>query len=136
MFAVIRTGGKQYKVAKDDVIAVEKLAGEPGTTIELGEVLMVGEGAAVSTGTPLLAGASVSATLVEQRRADKIIVFKKKRRHNYRRKNGHRQYQTVLRIDEIHAASAPPAGGRAGAGEAPREQEQAPVEVQEVQDGA
>ncbi len=101
MFAVIRTGGKQYRVAKDDVIAVEKLAGAPGATIELGEVLMVGDGASVQAGTPLLAGASVSAELVEQRRADKIIVFKKKRRHNYRRKNGHRQYETVLRITEI-----------------------------------
>ena len=104
MFAVIRTGGKQYTVAKDDVIAVEKLDGEPGATIELGEVLLIGDGANVSAGTPLLAGASVSATLVEHRRADKIIVFKKKRRQNYRRKNGHRQYQTVLRIDEIRAA--------------------------------
>jgi large subunit ribosomal protein L21 len=105
MFAVIRTGGKQYKVAPNDVIAVEKLAGEPGATIELGEVLMVGDGAEVSTGTPLLAGASVSATLVEHRRADKIIVFKKKRRQNYRRKNGHRQHQTVLRITEIRAGT-------------------------------
>ena len=104
MFAVIRTGGKQYKVAKDDVIAVEKLAGEPGATIELAEVLMVGgDGAELATGTPLLAGASVSAELVEHRRADKIIVFKKKRRHNYRRKNGHRQHQTVLRITEIRS---------------------------------
>ncbi|MFI4947646.1 MAG: 50S ribosomal protein L21 [Alphaproteobacteria bacterium] len=120
MFAVIRTGGKQYKVAKDDVIAVEKLAGEPGATIELGEVLMVGDGAAVSAGTPLLSGASVSATLVEQRRADKIIVFKKKRRHNYRRKNGHRQHQTVLRIDEIHLEGA----------------SLAPAATQEVHDGA
>ena len=101
MFAVIRTGGKQYKVAKDDVIAVEKLAGEPGAMIELGDVLMVGEGAEVSTGTPLVTGASVSAELVEHRRADKIIVFKKKRRQNYRRKNGHRQHQTVLRITGI-----------------------------------
>src|SRR5712691_11979199 len=105
MFAVIRTGGKQYKVAPNDVIAVEKLDGEPGATIELAEVLMVGDGAEVSTGTPRLSGASVSAELVEQRRADKIIVFKKKRRHNYRRKNGHRQYQTVLRITEIRAGS-------------------------------
>jgi len=104
MFAVIRTGGKQYKVAPNDVIAVEKLAGEPGATVELAEVLMVGDGATVSTGTPLLSGASVSATLVEQRRADKIIVFKKKRRHNYRRKKGHRQQQTVLRITEITGA--------------------------------
>ena len=101
MFAVIRTGGKQYKVAKDDVISVEKLAGEPGAVIELAEVLMIGEGAEVTTGTPLLAGASVTATVVEQARAPKIIVFKKKRRHNYRRKKGHRQHQTVLRITEI-----------------------------------
>jgi large subunit ribosomal protein L21 len=103
MFAVIRTGGKQYKVALQDVIAVERLDGEPGATIELGEVLMVGDGATMATGTPLVAGASVSAELVEHRRADKIIVFKKKRRHNYRRKNGHRQHQTVLRITEIRA---------------------------------
>jgi large subunit ribosomal protein L21 len=103
MFAVIRTGGKQYKVAQNDLIAVEKLAGDPGATIELGEVLMVGDGADVSTGTPFVAGASVSAELVEHRRADKIIVFKKKRRQNYRRKKGHRQHQTVLRITEIRA---------------------------------
>ena len=103
MFAVIRTGGKQYKVAQDDLITVEKLAGDPGATIELGEVLMVGEGADVTTGAPLIAGASVSATLVEQRRGPKIIVFKKKRRQNYRRKNGHRQYETVLRITGITA---------------------------------
>jgi large subunit ribosomal protein L21 len=103
MFAVIRTGGKQYRVAEGDVIAVEKLVGEPGATIELGEVLLVGEGAAAKAGAPLVAGASVSAELVEHRRADKIIVFKKKRRHNYRRKNGHRQHQTVLRITGISA---------------------------------
>jgi large subunit ribosomal protein L21 len=101
MFAVIRTGGKQYKVAKDDLISVEKLAGEPGAAIELAEVLMIGEGAEVAAGTPLLAGASVAATVVEQTRAPKIIVFKKQRRKNYRRKKGHRQQQTVLRITEI-----------------------------------
>jgi large subunit ribosomal protein L21 len=105
MFAVIRTGGKQYKVAKDDVISVERLAAEPGATIELGEVLMIGEGADVASGTPLLDGASVSATVVEQTRAAKIIVFKKKRRHNYRRKKGHRQQQTVLRITNIKGAN-------------------------------
>src|SRR6266446_9601836 len=126
MYAVIRTGGKQYRVAKDDVIAVEKLAGEPGATIELADVLMIGDGATVSAGTPLVSGASVSATLVEQRRADKIIIFKKKRRQNYRRKNGHRQYQTVLRIDEIHAEGAPPAAGRARS----RRAAQAPAEAQ------
>jgi len=108
MFAVIRTGGKQYRVAKDDVISVEKLAGEPGAVIELAEVLMIGDGAEVATGTPLLAGASVSATVVEQTRAPKIIVFKKQRRKNYRRKKGHRQHQTVLRIAEIRGAGDPP----------------------------
>jgi large subunit ribosomal protein L21 len=107
MFAVIRTGGKQYKVAQDDVLSVEKLSAEPGATVELAEVLMIGEGADVTTGTPLIRGASVSATVVEQTRADKIIVFKKKRRHNYRRKKGHRQQQTLLRITEIKAASGP-----------------------------
>jgi large subunit ribosomal protein L21 len=105
MFAVIRTGGKQYRVAKDDVISVERLAAEPGSAIELGEVLMIGEGAEVAAGTPLLDGASVSATVVEQTRAAKIIVFKKKRRHNYRRKKGHRQQQTVLRITDIRTAN-------------------------------
>lgn len=103
MFAVIRTGGKQYRVAPDDLITVEKLEGEPGATLQLAEVLMVGDGDSVSAGTPLLDGATVSATLVEHRRADKILVFKKKRRHNYRRKKGHRQHQTVLRITEIRA---------------------------------
>ncbi len=101
MYAVIRTGGKQYRVAKDDVISVEKLAGEPGSTVKLDDVLMVGEGADATTGTPLVAGAAVSATVVEQKRGEKIIIFKKKRRHNYRRKNGHRQAITVLRIDAI-----------------------------------
>jgi large subunit ribosomal protein L21 len=104
MFAVIRTGGKQYKVAKDDIVAVEKLAGEPGAAIELAEVLMIGAGAEVAAGTPLVEGASVAATVVEQKRAPKIIVFKKQRRKNYRRKKGHRQHQTVLHIDEIRGA--------------------------------
>ena len=85
MFAVIRTGGKQYKVAQDDVIAVEKLAAEPGASIELGEVLMIADGSEIATGAPLVAGAAVGATVVAQQRAAKIIVFKKKRRHNYRR---------------------------------------------------
>jgi large subunit ribosomal protein L21 len=107
MFAVIRTGGKQYRVAKDDVIAVEKLAGEPGAVIDFDQVLMIGDGGVVAAGTPLLAGAAVSATVVEQSRAAKIIVFKKKRRQNYRRKKGHRQHQTVLRITEIKGADAP-----------------------------
>jgi large subunit ribosomal protein L21 len=105
MFAVIRTGGKQYRVAKDDVISVEKLAAEPGATVKLTDVLMVGEGAEIMAGAPMLGDAAVTATVVEQIRAPKVIVFKKKRRHNYRRKKGHRQQQTVLRITEIHAAN-------------------------------
>jgi large subunit ribosomal protein L21 len=105
MFAVIRTGGKQYKVAKDDVIAVEKLAAEPGSAVEFGEVLMVADGGEIVTGTPFVSGAAVGAEIVAQNRAKKIIVFKKKRRHNYRRKKGHRQYQTVLRITGIRTAA-------------------------------
>jgi large subunit ribosomal protein L21 len=100
MFAVIRTGGKQYKVAKDDVITVEKLVGEPGSTVTLDDVLMVGEGASAKTKTP---GAQVTAEVVEQIRADKVLIFKKRRRHNYRRKNGHRQPLTVLKVTGITA---------------------------------
>jgi large subunit ribosomal protein L21 len=107
MFAVIRTGGKQYKVAKDDVIVVERLTAEPGSKIQLDDVLMVGEdGQAPSVGAPLLDGAAVTAEVVEQTRGDKIIVFKKKRRHNYRRTYGHRQDLTVLRITDIVAKGA------------------------------
>ena len=106
MFAVIRTGGKQYKVVPNDVIFVEKLMAEAGETIALDDVLMVGDEAGTTVGTPELAGAQVTATVLEQKRADKIIVFKKKRRHNYRRKNGHRQYQTVLRITDIVTGAA------------------------------
>jgi large subunit ribosomal protein L21 len=111
MFAVIRTGGKQYKVAPNDVIFVEKLPGEAGASIELDDVLMVGDDAGITTGTPALGGAHVTATVLEHKRDDKVIIFKKKRRHNYRRKNGHRQHLTVLRITDIvtGAAAAPAA---------------------------
>ncbi|WP_207477912.1 50S ribosomal protein L21 [Arenibaculum pallidiluteum] len=105
MFAVIRTGGKQYKVASGDVIRVEKLPVEAGATIDLEEVLMVSDAGQNTVGTPLVAGAVVSAEVVAQDRNDKIIVFKKKRRQNYRRKNGHRQHVTVLRITGIKASA-------------------------------
>jgi len=98
MFAVIKTGGKQYKVAPNDVILVEKLPGLAGDTVTLDQVLMVGD----KIGAPLVAGASVTATLVEQTRGEKVIIFKKKRRQNYRRKKGHRQDLTVLRIAAIN----------------------------------
>lgn len=100
MFAVIKTGGKQYKVAPNDVVLVEKLPGQAGDTVTLDQVLMVGD----KIGAPLVAGASVTATLVEQTRGEKVIVFKKKRRQNYRRKKGHRQDLTVLRITDIVGA--------------------------------
>ncbi|MEQ9519583.1 MAG: 50S ribosomal protein L21 [Parvibaculum sp.] len=104
MFAVIRTGGKQYRVAKDDVIKVEKLDGEAGDKIDLTDVLMVGgEGAATKVGAPVLAGASVKAEIVEQGRSRKVLIFKKKRRQNYRRRAGHRQHETFLKITEIAA---------------------------------
>ena len=111
MFAVVRTGGKQYRVSKDDVIRVERLAGEPGAAIELDQVLMLDDGKSPTIGTPLVDGARVSATVLDQTRADKIIVFKKKRRKNYRRKHGHRQHQTVLRITDILAAGAATGAG-------------------------
>ena len=104
MFAVVRTGGKQYRVAPEDVIQVERLAAEAGQTIELSEVLAIGDNDSVSLGRPLVDGARVAATVVEHKRGDKIIVFRKKRRKNFRRKRGHRQDLTVLRIDEILAA--------------------------------
>ncbi|MAL78924.1 MAG: 50S ribosomal protein L21 [Sneathiella sp.] len=107
MFAVIKTGGKQYKVAKDDVIKVERLAGEAGDSVQLDQVLAIsGDNGALTVGAPLVDGAVVSATLLEQARADKIVVFKKKRRQNYRRKAGHRQDLTVLRITDIAAKGA------------------------------
>ncbi len=102
MFAVIRTGGKQYRVAKDDMIVVETLPGEPGSIVRFEEVLMIGgDGKAPSVGTPFLEQAAVFAEVVQQTRGDKIIVFKKKRRKGYRRKHGHRQALTVLRITDI-----------------------------------
>ena len=101
MFAVIKTGGKQYKVAPGDLVTVEKLGVDAGKAIDFAEVLMVGEGAEVEVGKPFVAGAKVSAEVAEQTRGPKIIVFKKRRRQNSRRKNGHRQDLTVLRITEI-----------------------------------
>ena len=109
MFAVIKSGGKQYRVAKDDIITVEKLLGEPGDQVTLDSVLMLGEeGKDVTVGTPLVDKAAVTAEVVEQSRADKIIVFKKNRRQGYRRKKGHRQDQTVLRILDVSKTGAKP----------------------------
>ncbi len=107
MYAVIKTGGKQYRVTPGDVIAVERLDGEVGKTIALDQVMMVGGDDAKDgpqVGTPQVEGASVTAEVLEQGKGPKVIVFKKKRRKNYRRKRGHRQLQTVLRIRDIAVA--------------------------------
>jgi large subunit ribosomal protein L21 len=99
MFAVVRTGGKQYRVAAGDKIVVEKMAGVAGDTISLSDVLLAGDGGEMKS----LDGLLVSAEIIAQAKADKIIVFKKKRRHNYRRKNGHRQQHTILKILSVGA---------------------------------
>ena len=103
MFAIIRTGGKQYRVKHNDVLKVEKLPGAAGDVITFSEILAVGSDAGTTIGAPLVAGATVSATLIAQDRLDKIIIFKKRRRQNSRRKNGHRQEVTVLRVSGIMA---------------------------------
>lgn len=102
MYAVIRTGGKQYRVAKNDVIKIERLPGEPGQSIEFDDVLAIG-GEQTIIGTPKVEGAKVMGLLLDRTRAPKIIVFKKKRRKNYRRKKGHRQNISVVRITDIVA---------------------------------
>ena len=102
MYAVIRTGGKQYRVSEGDTLRVEKLPGDVGSAITFGEVLLLG-GQNVKIGKPLVGGAKVSATIVAQDRAKKIIVFKMRRRKNYRRKNGHRQWYTEVKITGIGA---------------------------------
>ncbi|MDQ3139734.1 MAG: 50S ribosomal protein L21 [Pseudomonadota bacterium] len=104
MFAVVRTGGKQYRVAAGDKIVVEKLSGEAGDIISLGDVLLAGEGADLKD----TKGLTVSAEIIAQAKGDKVIVFKKRRRHNYRRKNGHRQQLTILRITAIGDEKAAP----------------------------
>ena len=148
MFAVVRTGGKQYRVAAGDKIVVEKLAGEAGDTIRLDDVLLAGEGADLRSTD----GLTVSAEIIAQAKADKVIIFKKRRRHNYRRKKGHRQQHTILRItaigDEKHVPSkaegaekpkkakaekAPVSDVERPAGEAPaaaEAQPQAPLKVE------
>jgi large subunit ribosomal protein L21 len=103
MFAVIKTGGKQYKVAAGDKLVVEKLEGEPGSSVTFGDVLMVGGDAGVTVGAPTVAGATVTAELVETRKGDKVMVVKKTRRNTYRRRNGHRQWGSVVKITAVNA---------------------------------
>ena len=125
MFAVVRTGGKQYRVAAGDKIVVEKLAGDAGETITLGDVLLAGEGSELRSTD----GLTVSAEIIAQAKADKVIVFKKRRRHNYRRKKGHRQQHTILRITAIGQQKAETAPKKA-------KKEAAPAAVEENQAAA
>ena len=101
MYAVIKTGGKQYRVQAGDLLVVEKLDGEPGSEVAFGEVLMLGEGEAVTVGAPMVDGAVVNATLIETRKGEKVKIFKKIRRQGYRRTRGHRQTETVLRVTSV-----------------------------------
>jgi large subunit ribosomal protein L21 len=122
MFAVVRTGGKQYRVAAGDKIAVEKLAGEAGEKITLGDVLLAGDGGEIKDAK----GVVVSAEIIAQAKSEKVVVFKKRRRHNYRRKNGHRQQMTLLRIlavggEEKKAAPKKAAAKKSDAAEAAAE---------------
>jgi large subunit ribosomal protein L21 len=124
MFAVIRTGGKQYRVTPNALLKVEKLDAEPGSTFTFTDVLALGTDAGVTLGAPTVAGASVSATVIAQDRLDKVIIFKKRRRQNSRRRNGHRQHVTVLRIagfekdgQALVAAASEPSGAALEAAE-------------------
>lgn len=103
MYAVIKTGGKQYRVEEGSTLAIERLEGEPGTKVSFDEVLLVGTEETTKLGRPTLQGAVVGATIVEQGRGKKVIIFKFRRRKNYKRKKGHRQYFTRVRIDSIAA---------------------------------
>lgn len=103
MYAVIKTGGKQYRVQPGDILVVEKLDGEPGANVAFGDVLMLGDGEAVTVGAPLVDGASVAATLIETRKGEKVKIFKKIRRQGYRRTRGHRQAESVLQVTGITA---------------------------------
>ena len=111
MFAIVRTGGKQYRVAAGDKIAVEKLAGEAGETITLDDILLAGEGDSIADASKV----TVSAEIIAQAKSEKVVVFKKRRRHNYRRKAGHRQQMTLLRITDVGTGGKKPAAKKAAA---------------------
>lgn len=122
MYAVVKTGGKQYRVSKDDILAVERLPGEAGDVVTLESVLMVGDGADITLGAPMVDGASVAAEILEHKRDKKVIIFKKRRRQNYRRKKGHRQHLTILKVTDIltGGAKAKPAAKKAAKKEEPK----------------
>jgi large subunit ribosomal protein L21 len=131
MFAVVKTGGKQYRVAKDDLLRVEKLDAQAGDTVILDEVLMISDENGAKTGTPTVEGAVVEAEVVEQMRDRKVIIFKKKRRQNYRRKKGHRQHLTVLKVVDIALDGSKKKAKTAAKADKPVE---APVETPSAED--
>ena len=122
MYAVIRTGGKQYRVAPEDIIEIEKVAGAAGEIVEFADVLMVGGNGSLELGTPTVAGACVAGEVLEQKRGAKILVFKKKRRKNYRRKRGHRQHLTAVRITEILTGGKKPSKAAAKPAAKPKDE--------------
>ena len=129
MYAVIKTGGKQYRVAKDQTLKVEKLEAEAGASVAFESVLMLGNQQGITVGGPYVDGASVTAEVVEQTRGPKLIVFKKKRRKNHRRKNGHRQDLTLIRITDILTDGGKPAAARAAAEAEPAPEPEAETEA-------
>ncbi|MCV0428504.1 MAG: 50S ribosomal protein L21 [Roseibium sp.] len=138
MFAVIKTGGKQYTVAADDLLKVEKLDAEAGSTVTFDEVLMVGNGADTTVGAPTVEGASVVAEVVEQGRGRKVIIFKKRRRQNSRRRNGHRQTFTLVKVTDILTGGAKPAKKAAPKKAAPKAEEtkeEAPAAAEAAEGG-
>lgn len=132
MFAVVKTGGKQYRVTEGAVVKVEKLAGEVGKNIVLDEVLMIGDDKGVKVGEPLVKDANVTAEVLEQKKDKKIIVFKKKRRHNYRRKKGHRQEITILRVKAISKTAAKAPAKKAAPAKKETSAKEAPVKAAAV----
>ncbi|MBC6439067.1 MAG: 50S ribosomal protein L21 [Rhodospirillales bacterium] len=131
MFAVIQTGGKQHRVARNDILSVERLAGEPGDLVDFDKVLMVANGETIDLNAD---GATVKAEILEHNRADKILIFKKKRRKHYRRRGGHRQQQTVVKITEILAKGAKPAAKKAAKKAASPKVEAAAAEAEAKED--
>jgi large subunit ribosomal protein L21 len=129
MYAVIKTGGKQYRVAADDKLQIEKLSGEAGDIVEFTDVLMVASDGSVDVGAPFVAGATVAAEIIGQVRGPKIIIFKKHRRKHFRRKNGHRQDLTSVRITEILTGGAKPAKKAAAKPAKAEKAEAAPAET-------
>ena len=136
MYAVVKTGGKQYRVAKDDTILVEKLDAEEGQKVTLSDVMLLGEGDKVTVGTPVVANASVEAQVVSQTRGPKIIIFRRKRRKNHRRTQGHRQDLTLLKITDISTsakkAAAPAKKAAAKAEAKPAAEKKAPAKNAEA----